>query len=57
MDAVKKFSIFYSIFLFLIVVALLVISFTESLFLKPYKRKYSPVGINDGQNKSPYTPI
>ena len=55
MDSIKK--IYYGglIILFLALAALLALSLTETLFLKPYQRKYAPPGITDGQNVSPHT--
>ena len=55
MDSIKK--IYYGglIILFLALGALLALSLTETLFLKPYQRKYAPPGITDGQNVSPHT--
>jgi hypothetical protein len=43
-------------FTLVILLAAAIMSVTEFWIFKPYKRTYSPPGISDGQNKSPYNP-
>lgn len=53
----RKTMLYYFGFLFLVLVIFLLLSIFEVYPFEVYIRKYAPLGITDGKNKSPYTPI